>query len=155
MLPGTREKLAEINSLKVPIILVTNQSGIGRGMFAWSDYDRVHARIMELLGGLTPFAAIYANSYTPFDDSGDWRKPMPGMFVQAAADLNIDLASSLMVGDKCIDLEAATSAGVGHLAHVLTGHGSSERSRVIESFPQAVLVDSLGDLDVGALLPRN
>lgn len=148
ILPGVREKLEEINRLKVPIILVTNQSGIGRGFFGWPDYDRVHARILDLLGDSGVFRAVYANSYLPDDVDSHWRKPNTGMFVQAAQDLHLDLSSSLMVGDKSIDLEAANSAGVGHLVHVLTGHGKSERSMVRESFPRAVFIDSLADLSV-------
>jgi D-glycero-D-manno-heptose 1,7-bisphosphate phosphatase len=154
LLPGVREKLAEINTLKVPIILVTNQSGIGRGFFGWADYDRVHARILDLLGDTEVFGAVYANSYLPEDPDSHWRKPNAGMFVQAAEDLHIDLSSSLMVGDKSIDLAAANSAGVGHLVHVLTGHGKSERSMVRKSFPQADLIDSLADLSVERFLPR-
>jgi D-glycero-D-manno-heptose 1,7-bisphosphate phosphatase len=153
VLPGVREKIAEIRKLKVPIILVTNQSGIGRGLFEWADYHRVHERIVEVLGDPEAFEAVYANSYLPDQVPSDWRKPNPGMFLQAAKDLNVDLASSLMVGDKTIDLEAAHSAGVGHLVHVLTGHGKSQRTAVKNSFSQAVLIDSLADLSLEQVLP--
>lgn len=152
VLPGVREKIAEINKLKVPIILVTNQSGIGRGLLEWRDYDRVHARIVDILGGVTPFGAVYANSYRPSESDAEWRKPNAGMFLQAARDINVDLSSSLMVGDKLIDLEAANSAGVGVLVHVLTGHGKRERNSVREAFPRAVLVDSLAELSLNPLL---
>lgn len=151
VIPGVREKIAEINRLKVPIILVTNQSGIGRGLLEWSDYARVHARILQILGNPGAFSAVYANSYLPDDAVSEWRKPNTGMLDQAAKDLGIDLSSSLMVGDKSIDLEAANSAGVGQLVHVLTGHGKSERQAVRESYPQAVFIDSLADLNLDAL----
>lgn len=154
ILPGVAGKLAEIRGLRLPTIVVTNQSGIGRGFFAWDDYDRVHLRIRELLPMSQPFDAVYANAHHAGDNSAEWRKPNPGMFIQAAADMNIDLAASLMVGDKWVDLEAANRAGVAHLAHVLTGHGRSERQKVVESFPRAVLVDSLADLRIELFFPE-
>jgi len=153
ILPGVADKLAEIRSLKLSTIVVTNQSGIGRGLLAWDDYERVHLRIRELLSMAQPFDAVYANAHHANDDSAEWRKPNPGMFLQAAADMNLDLSSSLMVGDKWVDLEAANRAGVGHLAHVLTGHGSSERAKVVESFPRALLIDSLADLRLELFFP--
>lgn len=153
VLPGIPEKIAELRALKVPIIVITNQSGIGQGLLKWSDFDLIQARLMEILGMENPFSAVYANSHLSADNQADWRKPNPGMLLTAARDLNIDLESSLMVGDKWVDLEAANRAGVGHLAHVLTGHGNSERPKVLESFPRAVLLDSLADLIIEPVFP--
>ncbi len=152
VLPGVSEKLAEIRDLNIPIIVLTNQSAIGQGLFGWDSYDRVNSRILEILGIEAPFTAVYANSYPPSAGTEQWRKPNPGMFIQAALDLNLDLSSSLMVGDKWVDLEAASRAGVGRLVHVLTGHGIRERAKVLESFPQASIIDSLAQLDIETML---
>ena len=61
------------------IVVITNQSGIGKGLFGWDDYKSVTERMLFLLGDKYKINAIYANSYTDFDN-GYWRKPAPGMF---------------------------------------------------------------------------
>lgn len=149
--PGVSEMLKSLHELKVPIVLVTNQSGIGQQLFGWPEYDLVHRRMLSLLKMDRPFAAAYANAYHPADTEASWRKPNPGMILQAAADLNICLESSVMVGDKCVDLEAATRAGVKQLIHVKTGHGAGERQDVLRNFPQAGLIDSLAKLNLDLL----
>lgn len=149
--PGVSEKLKFMRKFKVPIVLVTNQSGIGQQLLGWPEYDLVHRRMLDLLEMDRPFAAIYANAHHPTDTEATWRKPNPGMILQAAADLNICLESSVMVGDRCVDLEAATRAGVKLLIHVKTGHGAGERQNVIRNFPQAELTDSLVHLNLDLL----
>ena len=151
MYPGVWEMLKSLHEFKVPIVLVTNQSGIGQKLFGWPEYDLVHRRMLGLLKMDRPFAAAYANAYHPADTEASWRKPNPGMILQAAADLNICLESSVMVGDKCVDIEAATRAGVKHLIHVKTGHGADERQNVSRNFPQVELIDSLAKLNLDVL----
>lgn len=150
--PGVTETLARLRQAEIPVVVVTNQSGIGQGMFDWSDFHLVHERILETIPVERPFAAVYANAHHPSQSGAAWRKPNPGMFLQAADDLRISLENSLMVGDKLVDLQAAHDAGVGQLVHVLTGHGRRERSKVVTRFPDALLADSLGDVDIEALL---
>lgn len=145
--PGVAEIFESLRLFKVPIVLVTNQSGIGQGLFGWAEYNLVHQRILNLLKMDQPFTAVYANAHSPAEAEASWRKPNPGMLLQAAADLNICLESSVMVGDKWVDLEAAARAGVKRLVHVKTGHGVSERPKVIRHCPQAELVNSLADFD--------
>lgn len=96
--PGVTEKLKFLRQLKVPIVVVTNQSGIGQGLFGWAEYNLVHQRILDLLGMEQPFSAVYANGHHPAETEAPWRKPNPGMILQAAADMNICLESSVMVG---------------------------------------------------------
>lgn len=146
--PGIPEMLKSLHEFRVPIVLVTNQSGIGQKLFGWPEYDLVHQRMLHLLNMEQPFTGIYANAYHPSDTEASWRKPNPGMLLQAAADLNICLESSVMVGDKCVDLDAAARAGVKQLIHVKTGHGAAERQIVIRNFPNAMLVDSLAHVDL-------
>ena len=113
------------------IVVITNQSGIGKGLFGWDDYQSVTERMLFLLGDRYKINAIYANSYTDFDN-GYWRKPAPGMFFEAARDLSIDLESSIIIGDRESDLKAGLSAGLKKLVHVLTGHGNDERKKIIK-----------------------
>lgn len=146
--PGVAEKFESLSRLKVPVVLVTNQSGIGQGLFGWADYQRVHQRMLELLGMDQPFTAVYANGHHPAETQASWRKPNPGMMLQAASDMNLALASSVMVGDKWVDLEAAARAGISRLIHVRTGYGVIEVAAVMKDFPQAVTIDSLARLDL-------
>jgi D-glycero-D-manno-heptose 1,7-bisphosphate phosphatase len=146
--PGVAKKLEALRQLKVPIMIVTNQSGIGQGFFGWAEYNMVHQRMLDLLGMGQLFSAVYANAHHPAETEALWRKPNPGMILQAAADMNICLESSVMVGDKWVDLKAATQAGIKHLVHVKTGHGASERPVVLKHCPQAVLINSLADLSL-------
>ncbi len=100
-----------------PVVIVTNQSGVGRGRYGWDDVAAVQARMYELFAiGEARFDAVYAAGHAPADAGGpptsDWRKPAPGMFLQAAADLGIDLARSVIAGDATSDIEAGVAAGL-------------------------------------------
>lgn len=145
--PGVADKIGSLRKLGLPIVVVTNQSGIGQGLFGWAEYSLVHQRMVDLLKIEQPFSAVYANSHTSAELGAAWRKPNPGMLLQASRDLNICLETSIMVGDKLVDMEAAARAGVKHLIHVKTGHGVSERPKVIMHCPQAELSDSLAHID--------
>ena len=129
---GARRLIKEASHHDIPVVVVTNQSGIGRGYFQWHDYELVNERMQELLGTAAPLAAIYANGYGPDSSVNSWRKPSPQMLLQAAIDLNLDLKSSIIVGDRLTDLQAGASAGLAFAFHVLTGHGSNDRNSVVE-----------------------
>ena len=102
-----------------PIIVVTNQSGIGRGYFD----ERTYADLTQWMCGRfadegAAIARVYHCPYHPVDGIGEfrrdhpWRKPNPGMILQAASDLDLDLARSAIVGDKMSDMEAGAAAGI-------------------------------------------
>jgi D-glycero-D-manno-heptose 1,7-bisphosphate phosphatase len=149
--PGVAKKIATLHRFGLPIVVVTNQSGIGQGLFGWAEYKLVHQRMLDLLGGGQPFTAVYANAHRSTEPEALWRKPNPGMILQAAEDLNICLASSVMVGDKLVDMEAGAGAGIKRLFHVRTGHGRTERPKVMSQCPQAELVEALAELDLDFL----
>lgn len=101
-------------------ILITNQGGIGKGLISLSEYETVHARLLELLGPDTLDA-----SYMCADASGvpsPRRKPAPGMIFEAATEWGLDLTRSWLIGDKDIDIECGRTAGLASIL-VRTGHG--------------------------------
>ncbi len=131
LVPGSGEAVARLNAAGLPVVVVTNQSGIGRGKFGWEDYRLVMARLGELLAAHgARIDAAYVAPHHP-EAQGEYRhpdhpdrKPNPGMLRRAAVDLGLDLARSWMVGDKEIDLRAGRSAGC-RAALVRTGYGAS------------------------------
>ena len=132
---GAKKLLEQAKNNHWPVVVITNQSGIARGLFDWNDYESVTQCLLKLLGPEAPISAIYANGYGPDSPVNSWRKPSPGMLQAAAKDLNIDVSRSILVGDRLTDLQAGASAGLTLLIHVLTGHGKEERAAV-ESWAQ-------------------
>lgn len=107
-------------SLGWPLIVITNQSGIGRGLFEEADYEALTRWMCERFRAeQAPIARVYHCPYHPDHGLGryriehPWRKPNPGMILQAAADFGLDLAGSVLIGDRTSDIEAAVAAGVG------------------------------------------
>jgi D-glycero-D-manno-heptose 1,7-bisphosphate phosphatase len=122
-LPGSIEALARIAPSSLRIVIVTNQSAIGRGLLTLSEAQEINRRLVsqiEAAGGRLD--RIFLCPHHP-DDDCDCRKPRPGLFLQAAEELGLDLERSVMVGDTLGDLQAAHAAGVGTLALVRTGLG--------------------------------
>jgi D-glycero-D-manno-heptose 1,7-bisphosphate phosphatase len=108
------------NELRRPIVVITNQSGIGRGHFdekAYANLTRWMCDRFEAEG--TAISRVYHCPHHPLHGIGEyrcdhfWRKPKPGMLLQAASELGLDLARSVMLGDKISDMEAGAAAGIG------------------------------------------
>ncbi|OPZ27455.1 MAG: D-glycero-alpha-D-manno-heptose-1,7-bisphosphate 7-phosphatase [Lentisphaerae bacterium ADurb.BinA184] len=111
LLPGAGEGLAALAAAGFALILVTNQSGVGRGYFGVEEVVRQHARLAELLAPFgVRWAAVRVCPHRPEEDC-DCRKPRPGMLVSAAAELGVGLADSYMIGDKESDIAAGLAAG--------------------------------------------
>jgi D-glycero-D-manno-heptose 1,7-bisphosphate phosphatase len=110
LLPGIPAALARLQSAGFKLVIVTNQSGIGRGFFTEAEFRTVQDRLQELLKPVE-IAAVYFCPDHP-DRATNWRKPGPGMLLQAAENLDIDLSASFMVGDKESDVQAGVNAGV-------------------------------------------
>ena len=111
LIDGAAEAIARINAALVPVVIVTNQSGIGRGYFTVADYDRVKARLDEMLAERG--ARIDATYYCPHkpDDLCQCRKPNTLLFERAISDLSIDPQNALLIGDRLRDVEPAVRLG--------------------------------------------
>lgn len=116
----------------IPVFVVTNQSGIARKKFSWNDYLSVTNRMLEIIGSPNPIVGIYSNSHIETKNNY-WRKPNPGMILNAAEQFKINLKKSFLIGDRITDLQAGVNAGIGNVIHLLTGHGFKERKGVKEN----------------------
>lgn len=104
------------------VIVVTNQSGVGRGVFAEAAVHEIHAAIQDRLSGMID--GFYYCPHLPAAGC-ECRKPLTGMIDQAVSDLSVDTVGSWMVGDKTIDVEAGRNAGLATVL-VSTGYGEVE-----------------------------
>lgn len=139
LIPGATAAVAAAARAGLPVVLITNQAGIGRGYYGWAEFQAVQEKIVaDLAAGGGAFDLVLA---CPFHAAGQppyrhpdhpCRKPRPGMILRAAEMLGLDLAGSWVVGDRAIDLEAGRAAGLAGGVHVLTGHGAAERGAALE-----------------------
>lgn len=148
LLPQAIETLQAFRGAGYALVLITNQSGVGRGYFGWPEYEAVAASVRAHLG--LAFDAEVVCGHAPGAADCDWRKPSPGMILAAARALDLDLPRSVMIGDKLSDLEAAAAAGASRLIHVLTGHGAKERAAVLASSLTIEAVDDLTQVTCGS-----
>ena len=108
--PGVLEALRRLKSEGFKIVVITNQSGIGRGLFTLDQYRAVETEVLRQLGD----GLVDATYYCPDapEQHSECRKPAPGMVVKATRDHQIDLSRSFLIGDKEIDVECGRNAGV-------------------------------------------
>jgi D-glycero-D-manno-heptose 1,7-bisphosphate phosphatase len=130
LIPGAAAALRRLNDLRIPVVIVTNQSAVARGMATESDVAAVNDRLRVLLAasGAHVDGIYYCPHHPdigepPYRRACDCRKPRPGLLQQAARELGLDLAASAMIGDNLRDLEAGAAAGCATLMLVRTGHG--------------------------------
>ena len=111
LIPGAAEALVRLGQLGLATVIISNQSGVSRGILTQAEAEAVHAEVARQFAALgVSFAGAYYCYHAP-EDGCPCRKPAPGLLLRAAADLGLDLARSFMVGDKAIDVEAAAAAG--------------------------------------------
>jgi len=135
LIVGAAGVIAAANRRGAPVVLVTNQAGIGRGYYGWAEFLAVQVALLSALAAEgAEIDAVYACPHHPsgiggFGDADHpARKPNPGMLLRAEKDLALDLRRSWLVGDKASDTEAAKRAGLAGAMHVMTGHGEAERA---------------------------
>ncbi len=126
LIPRAGQAIARLNRAGYPVIVITNQSAIARGLLTESGLSEIHAALARQLSAFNAsLQAIYHCPHHPdYGDhtSCDCRKPEPGMILRAAREQNIDLAGSIVIGDNATDLKAGWRAGC-RSALVRTGCG--------------------------------
>jgi D-glycero-D-manno-heptose 1,7-bisphosphate phosphatase len=129
--PGSADAIAALNRAGWPVVIATNQAGVGRGFFTADSVHAVHQHLADQLAGYG--ARIEAFYFCPHHPAAEvpayrtacaCRKPGPGMLRQAASELGLDLARSWMIGDRESDLQAGAAAGARTIL-VRTGYGAT------------------------------
>lgn len=136
-IPGAAAAIRLLNEAGFLVVVVTNQSGVARGYYTEEDVHLLHRHISSLLDQAG--SRVDAWYYCPHhpDGRGSYalpcrcRKPHPGMLREAALRFDIDLESSIMIGDKLIDIEAGRAAGCRTIL-VRTGYGREEEQKLSE-----------------------
>jgi len=155
LIPGATRLIAAANRRGIPVVIVTNQAGIGRGYYGWNEFLQVEDALAQALAAEN--AHLDAVFCCPYHREGvaPWnhpqhpaRKPAPGMLLAAKQFISVDLHRSWIVGDSFSDLLAGYHAGLRGGTHVLTGYGRGYRQTVLEWQPSNFdlrLADSISD----------
>lgn len=148
--PDALEALRWLRERAIAAVLVSNQSGLGRGIIRWSDFWHLHERMVGTIrdagGDLT---AAFFCPHRP-DEGCSCRKPAPGMILAAARLLSIPLESCFMVGDRPTDLEAMANAG-GRAVLLVRGFPEHSLDEAVPGHPPVARHGSL--MEVVASLP--
>jgi D-glycero-D-manno-heptose 1,7-bisphosphate phosphatase len=144
--PQALDALVKVSSSPYKIVIVTNQSAVGRGLISLETAMQINQQVLETIEGHGGrIDGIFMCPHAPEEDC-DCRKPKPGLFIQAAETLSLDLARSSLIGDAFSDLLAGQAAGLHRTALVRTGRGDSQlrlpRPILLEPF---LTFDSLAD----------
>jgi D-glycero-D-manno-heptose 1,7-bisphosphate phosphatase len=139
LIPNAARAIREANEFGVRVFIITNQSGIARGLFTETDLVGIHKRLITMLAheGARVDAIYYCPHHpeygqTPYKKACNCRKPKPGMLKKAAREFGVTLSQSFVIGDRCIDMQAGKAAGC-KTALVLTGYGSVERAECTDA----------------------
>lgn len=143
LLPGAPLALRRLQSAGFKLVIVSNQSGVGRGYFTLEDVHRVNDHLQQLLAAHgVQFDKIYIAPEAP-DQPSPGRKPSPKFLFDARDEFGLDLHASYMIGDKLIDLECGWNAGVAASILVRTGYGKQTELEFAEQIKRAIVVDDI------------
>ena len=145
LIDGVATALARLVGAGWRLVVVSNQGGVARGRFTEQDVEAVNGRITELVDDETSTRGLIDRFYwCPYHPEGTveryrrehpWRKPQPGMLLQASRDMEIALEQSWMIGDQPRDVEAGRAAGC---RAILIGRADDRADVVVGSLPEAV-----------------
>ena len=133
LIPRSAQAIRELNELDIPVVVITNQSGIARGLYSEEDLKGIHHALDSML--LKEHATILEYFYcphhpregiAPYVRSCECRKPNPGMLLEAQERYGFDLERSFVVGDKAIDVRTGKAVGAVSI-QVATGYGAAEK----------------------------
>lgn len=146
LIAGAADAIARLNEARVPVVVVSNQSGIGRGYFDVEDYERVHARMLDVLA--ENGAHVEASYYCPHAPDRvppcECRKPRAALFEKALADLGADPRRAYYVGDRLRDITPALVLGgqgillVGEDTPGSEAEEAEREARTVRSLAEAV-----------------
>jgi len=146
LIAGAGSAVRAVNESGIPACVISNQSGIARGLFSEDDLVPIHEAFRRQLGALgARIDRIYYCPHHPTQGIGPYRvececrKPRPGMLHRAAQDLGLDLSRSYVIGDRIVDVQAAKNVGARGIL-VLTGYGMTS---VEECRAQGVVPDCI------------
>jgi len=153
MIPGAAQAIARCNRLGIPVVLISNQSGIGRGFYIWKDFEAVQAALVAALAregahlDAVLACAYHADAQGPYRVAEhSWRKPKPGMIWEASKQMGLDLANSWVIGDRASDLAAGRAASLRGGVLVTTGHGKNEQGAALAIADERFIVKVSPDL---------
>jgi D-glycero-D-manno-heptose 1,7-bisphosphate phosphatase len=150
LIPGADAAIRRLKEAGYAVVLVTNQSGIARGLYTEADYRAVAARLDQVLA--TAGAAVTGTYFCPhhpdFDGPCDCRKPGTGLYLRAAREHGLDPAASWYVGDKLSDVIPARELG-GRGILVRTGYGAESEDRLPPEFRVADDLSQAADVILG------
>jgi D-glycero-D-manno-heptose 1,7-bisphosphate phosphatase len=136
ILPGAVAGLKALQDAGFTIVVVTNQAGIGRGLYTEAAFHELTLHMQTLLSesGVHVSGVYFCPHHPtaglgPYRQDCECRKPRPGMLRRAAREMGLDLSRSVLVGDKMSDVEAGRSAGLAEAVLVETGHALSPADR--------------------------
>lgn len=143
LLPQAGQAIALLSQAGFKIVVISNQSGVGRGIIPANALPQIHARLNELLHAHgTRIEHFYLCTHRP-DERCECRKPGTLLVTQAQKDLGIDLSRSAMVGDKISDLEMARNAQLGASILVRTGTGTESENTMSPGLADHIATDLL------------
>ena len=159
IISGANDVIKRAVANQMRVVIVTNQSGIGRGLFGWEDYLNVTNSMLKLLASeassidlilacpMHPDAGLKEYKYP----NHPMRKPNAGMINYATKLFNVESSECIMVGDKKCDIDAGIQGGIQNLFHVETGHGAEHRDDIIKSniegkIPEINCIESIKEL---------
>ncbi|MGA2256651.1 MAG: HAD family hydrolase, partial [Thermoguttaceae bacterium] len=154
LLPGAGQGLRAMRALGLGLVIVTNQSAVGRGFFDMARLEEIHDRLRELLAGEgVAVDGIYVCPHTA-EDRCRCRKPLPTLLEQAARELGLDVRDSFVIGDKPCDIEMGQAVGATTVL-VRTGYGAEHEATGVVSANYVVndLVEAAAKLAAIAPLP--
>lgn len=128
-LPGAVTGLRKLHSLGCKLIVITNQSGVGRGLLTFEQVQRVNAGLASMMDTIgAPLTATYFCPHAP-DAHCDCRKPATGLLLQAAREHGFDPAACVVIGDKASDIEMGRRAGARTMLVIGEHFASAQSSR--------------------------